>query len=319
MWVRWIETLFFATLLSVFAKQQKRDPNDNKGNTAFFLQHTADSTCLGPNGFTVCDETSIWILTKRPDSKWYSLVSLFNSNEQGLCLEVKSGWLGGKYVGMGSCARKGSKLWEFDFVGSDNVKLHSGGYHLARGHPFKNSLTMQPSKHGRYMPLKYQPTAIHESGFYLKAQDGSCFDGETFGPCSKPARVLWGLGVRYEWGVAKRYLFNFREHQSCIESKHRKVFLGKYIYPSVSLFCCVCELVRFVCYDVCMCVIGSCSSKYALGWSLHHGKLQFDLGNAKSSSRSLCVARRAIDNTAQMVPCVQGFEYVTMELPATYS
>lgn len=212
--------------LLVGAKQTKRDPNDNKGNTGFFLQDTVDGTCLGPKGFTVCDETSIWILTKRPDSKWYTLASVFNVNEQGLCLEVKSGWFGGKHVGMGSCSRKGSKLWEFDFIGSDNVKLHSGGHHLVRGKPYKNSISMLPSKKSRYLPLKYQPTAIHESGFYLKAQDGSCFDGEKFGSCSKPSRVLWGIGIRYEWGNAKRYIFNFRDHGSCIENKRSKVFVG---------------------------------------------------------------------------------------------
>lgn len=286
----------------------KRDPNNNKGNTAFFLQDTVDGTCLGPKGFTICDETSIWILTKRPESKWYTLASLFNPNEQGLCLEVKSGWFGGKFVGMGSCARKGSKLWEFDFVGSDNVKLHSGGYHLIRGSPYKNSMSMQQAKKSKYMPLKYQQTAVHESGFFFKAQDGSCFDGDKFGSCSKPSRVLWGIGIRYEWGNAKRYIFNFRDHNACIESKGNKVYLGDNEFIIFDLFDLMC----------CMFPLGSCSSKHALGWSLSYGKLQFDQGNTRSSSRSHCLARKS-DNTAGMMLCVDGFEYITMELPASYS
>jgi hypothetical protein len=50
------------------------DVNDNRGNTPFFLQDPYDQMCLGPNGFTVCDEAALWVLLKRKGRKTYSLV-----------------------------------------------------------------------------------------------------------------------------------------------------------------------------------------------------------------------------------------------------
>jgi hypothetical protein len=78
---------------------------------------------------------------------------------------------------------------------------------------------------------------------------------------------------------------------------------------------CVVRSMRFNVFGV---VSGSCGSKHALGWSLSYGQLQFDQGNTRSSSRSQCLARKS-DNSAGMMHCVDGFEYITMELPAAYS
>jgi len=36
--------------------KKKSDPNDNRGNTPFFLQDPYDDMCLGPHGFTMCNE-----------------------------------------------------------------------------------------------------------------------------------------------------------------------------------------------------------------------------------------------------------------------
>ena len=54
---------FFAIYISNLSAQstatkRKTDPNDNFGNTPFFLQDPYDDMCLGPNGFTACSEQS---------------------------------------------------------------------------------------------------------------------------------------------------------------------------------------------------------------------------------------------------------------------
>ena len=67
---------------------KKKDPNDNRGVTPFFLRDPRDEMCLGQNGFTACTEQVLWILTRRPGKKTYSLVSLLTPSHNGLCLEA---------------------------------------------------------------------------------------------------------------------------------------------------------------------------------------------------------------------------------------
>ena len=119
--------IIFATSIASAAqtpKKQPADPNDNKGNTPFFLQDPYDQTCLGPNGYTVCDERSLWILTRRAGKKTYSLVSLLNPSPYGMCLERKSSFFGlfaSDNVGMGLCSHGGYKSWDFSFVDKTHV------------------------------------------------------------------------------------------------------------------------------------------------------------------------------------------------------
>ena len=124
--------------------------------------------CLGPNGFTVCDERALWVLTKRTGTKTYSLVSLLNPSPYGMCLERKSGFLGllgGGGVGMGPCSRGGSKSWSFEFVDKQHVRISSGGQCLVRGRKkHKSSASLQPCKQGEFVPLTYYPTAMHQAG-----------------------------------------------------------------------------------------------------------------------------------------------------------
>jgi hypothetical protein len=47
------------------AQKKKQDLNDNRGNTPFYLQDPYDEMCLGPQGFTACNEQALWILTRR--------------------------------------------------------------------------------------------------------------------------------------------------------------------------------------------------------------------------------------------------------------
>lgn len=195
----------------------KRDPNDNKGTTPFFLQDPRDEMCLGPYGFTVCDERALWVLTNRSDrKKTYSLVSLLNPSESGMCLERKYsffGLFGNEKVGMGFCSKSGSKNWDFQFIDKVHIKLSTNGQCLVRGkRKYKNSYSVQSCTKGEALPLVYHPTAVHENGFNLKAADGRCFDGSRFRPCSgsNTAQLLWGVGVKYVGGRANRYFYNFQ-------------------------------------------------------------------------------------------------------------
>ena len=55
--MRWILFSLIVFMCSAAkGKRAKADPNDNRGNTPFFLQDPNDETCLGPEGFSVCDE-----------------------------------------------------------------------------------------------------------------------------------------------------------------------------------------------------------------------------------------------------------------------
>jgi hypothetical protein len=285
--------LLAGTVDSAAAKQQakksKKDPNDNPGNTPFFLQDPYDQTCLGPNGFTVCDERSLWILTKRAGTKTYSLVSLLNPSTHGMCLERKSGFLGlfgGDKIGMGPCSKKGSKVWEFSFVDNKHVKLSSQGQCLVRGKKtYKNSVSVQNCKKGEFLPLLYHPTSVHENGFYLKSADEKCFDGEKFRSCegTGASRLLWGIGIKFIWGNAQRYFFGFQaqDRNNCIVAHGNKLEKG------------------------------SCSSSGALKWGLSDGKLSVDNGKR-------CVSR-LVDNTAVLTRCSDSSEYISMDIPTVYT
>jgi hypothetical protein len=270
---------------------KKSDPNDNRGNTPFFLQDPYDETCLGPKGFTVCDENALWILTKRTGKKTYSLVSLLNPQTTGgLCLETKPmlfGLMRTDRVSIGPCSSGRAKSWEFEFIDQTHVKLSTKGQCLVRGKKtYKNSISVQSCSKNEYLPLVYHPTAVHENGFYIKAADGKCFDGSKFRSCegSGSNKLLWGVGIRYVWGEAQRYLFNFhvQDRSNCIVGRGSNVEKGP------------------------------CKDSGATTWSLGHGQLSFGAGS------KTCLARRT-DDSAALIPCSQSYEYVTLEVPSIYT
>lgn len=91
----YISSYVHAADSQVSKKQPAKDLNDNKGNTPFFLQDPYDHMCLGPNGFTVCDERALWVLTLRVGKKnTYSLASLLSPQANKKCLTKQSGWFG---------------------------------------------------------------------------------------------------------------------------------------------------------------------------------------------------------------------------------
>lgn len=265
--------------------------NDFKGLMPFFLQDPYDQMCLGPEGFTNCDERALWILTRRSGKKSYSLVSFLSPNSDGVCLQRKPSFLGifsSKSLTLGSCKRHSSKAWEWEFLDKQLVRLTNGGLCLARGKgQHKSSISLEPCQKNEVLPLLYHPTAVHENGFYLKSADGSCFDGSTFRSCtgSGSGSLLWGVGVKYNlWGEAQQYLFGFsKKDKSCLVRGKGGRSVQK----------------------------GDCDSTAALGWALYDGKLT-------SIQQKTCVARSDND-AAIMLSCKTGSEYISMELPSVYT
>lgn len=303
LWLVLLAVLCYSTYAAKAAAADKRDPNDNKGNTPFFLQDPDDNQCLGPRGFTECDESALWMLTKRKGSKTYSLVSLLEPTEKlGGCLQRKKDiawWMApigfllgaGDKVGMGSCATSMAKSWQFEFVDTKHVKLStkSGNKCLVRGgmsgvdkkHKYKSTVGTQSCAKGTYQPLVYHPTAVHEVGFHLKTADGSCFDGTRFRSCSSSTTKLFGIGVKYVGGKAQRYFFDFGKRQECLVAGGKAgVMMGK------------------------------CSAGAAMGWSLEDGQMKYK--NKK------CLARLG-DDTGAMAPCHESSEHIAMDVPATYT
>lgn len=264
------------------SKQRKSDPNDNRGNVPFFLQDPYDQMCLGPDGFTNCDERALWILTKRPGKKTYSLVSFLNPSS-GSCLQRQPSFFGlfssDKLVS-GPCSKGNAKNWNFDFIDQNHVKLSNQGQCIVRGKKgHKSSASVASCKKSDFLPLIYHPTAVHENGFYLKAADGKCFDGNAFKTCTSSTTMLWGNGIRYVWGEAMGYIFSYarKEPATCISTKGKKI------------------------------IRGDCFGSGALGWGWHDGKVTTKNGKQ-------CLVRMN-DDSAALAPCSQGSEFITIDLP----
>ena len=132
-------------------------------------------------------------------------------------------------------------------------------------------------------PSQASSLTVHRR-FYLKSADGRCFDGTAFIDCLRNTnKVLWGVGIRYVWGRAKRYFFNFHylDRESCLVASGSAVRKG------------------------------SCRDKGALDWGLKDGELSIKNGQ-------MCVARLA-DDSAVMARCSEAAEYITVDVPNSYT
>lgn len=285
------------------------DVNDNKGNIPFFLQDPKDTMCLGPKGFTLCDEGALWMLTKRPPlENTYSLVSFLYPSKKGLCLQRATkyfGFIKTDTLALGSCTTATAKGWGFDFVGTEShVKLSVGDMCIVRGKKhFKNSVSLQPCGNDNFQPLKYQPTSVHEAGFFLKTADGYCFSGSNFVPCDVNAqKLLFGIGIKYVRQEAHRYIFAFsvNDRSQCLVPITGSNTLG---YTGTSR--------------------SDCKKNIALGWGLERGQLSY-------APQAKCVARLNpfVNNTsgglmtttsAVLADCEVAFEHLTLEVPVVYS
>ena len=226
-WSVFIMALLQVKTVASSASQTTANVNE-KVYTPFFLQDRSDKSCLGMNGFTFCNENSLWLLLPRPETSKFSLVPFINPSEDGLCLEVVSKWFRSKKLKMGSCTHSGSKKWNYEFVNASDIKMSSQGMSISRGKPYQSSLSLVSSDSDDYVPLYYYPTNIHEAGFYLKASsDGYCFDGNAFRLCDKAKEVLFGVGFSFSWrGTAGRYFFNYYDKSKCLNVKRNNVYLG---------------------------------------------------------------------------------------------
>ena len=143
----------------------------------------------------------------------------------------------------------------------------------------------RPGGKGEFLPLVYHPTAVHENGFYIKAADGTCFDGEKFRACegSGASKLLWGVGVKYVWGQAKRYFFGFnvQDRANCLTSKGSAVAKGP------------------------------CKDSGTTEWAITNGQLTF-------GTRGTCLARKP-DDTAALTSCNTAYEFVSVEVPSVYT
>jgi hypothetical protein len=206
-----------------------------------------------------------------------------------MCLERKTWFFGlfGDYrVGMGKCSKSGSKNWEFNFVDNTHVKLSSKGQCIVRGKDkYKSSVTVQNCNKKEFLPLIYHATTVHETGFNLKAADGQCFDGSAFRDCegSGSNMLFWGVGIKYIWGNANRYLFNFHQQDrgNCIVAHGSKVEKSP------------------------------CTSSGAMKWGLSDGKLSIN-------NEKMCLARLP-DDSGAMAKCSEASEYMSMDIPTVYT
>jgi len=215
-------------LASVHAKGDQKaaakDAYQNRGNVPFFLQDPLDGECLGPNGFTACDTTSLWILAGRKEG--HSLVALLEPEEGKSCLGTGSG----NSVKASKCSTKQAKHWKIDadrhgyyVISTDQAKMC-----LFRSKdPYKSSVKLQPCKSG-YTPLQVVETAIHDVGFFLESADGMCFDGIRFRHCNaQDESLLWGIGVRFgSKGDAMRSFFKYFDGSKCLSKTSKGPVLG---------------------------------------------------------------------------------------------
>ena len=137
---------------------------------------------------------------------------------------------------------------------------------------------MQSCKEGGTL-LQVVESNFQDTGFLLKASDGSCFDGVKFKTCSASSpSLVWGWGIGHgSKGDAFKVLFKWLAQESC--------------------------LVRDGSAGTGLGGCGSTGSRWALS---PDGQLSTD-GN------KFCVVR-GLDNSAYVAKCAAGFEYLHMEV-----
>jgi hypothetical protein len=134
-----------------------------------------------------------------------------------------------------------------------------------------------------YTPLELETSKLHETGFWLRGADETCFDGQSFQPCDPSnTRMYWGVSITYGWrGAMSRQIYSFYERNTCLVATKGSVTLG------------------------------SCSSAGAKGWGLKDSKLS--QGDGK-----YCVARLN-DDSATMARCSEAAEWIAIEDPEIWA
>ncbi len=247
----------------------------------FWLQDPRDNTCLGPSGFGVCDEASLWLLADRKEGA--ALVAPFETGNSDVCLVRKRCHSALSPASLGQCKHCGAKHWAVTKDRRGYVKLSEdkGKNCLVRSKPaaggkkgkgrykqYKNTYEMQHCEKG-YTGLVLAKAEMN-SGFFLQAADGFCFDGERFVACDPNSwHLRWGVGVRLAGsGTAERYLYKYYDSDVCLQRTGKGPRLG------------------------------DCWHSGAKRWSLKGGRLAQDGVH--------CVVRR-FDNSASFAKCSEGY------------
>jgi hypothetical protein len=90
--------------------KKKRDSSySNKGKRFFWLIDPRDNSCLGAQGFGMCDGSTAWIIAERREGN--VLVSLLENDKSDMCLERKWCHSPVSPVSIGPCKNCGSKHW----------------------------------------------------------------------------------------------------------------------------------------------------------------------------------------------------------------
>lgn len=255
------------------------DPYDNRDRPLFWLQDPRDNTCLGPQGFGVCDEASLWMLADRKGGA--ALVAPFETGNAQMCLDRKWCHSAESPVAIGPCKACGAKHWQVtkDRRGYVKVSEDKGKNCLVRSKPlpggkqdkirrYKNSAMMSHCEKG-YTGLVLAKAELND-GFFLQAADGFCFDGDRFVACDvNDWRLRWGVGITFKNnGQAYRYFYKIFEEGVCLQRTGKGAKLG------------------------------DCSHWGAKRWSLQGGRLAHDGDH--------CIVRNH-DNSAAFVKCKEGY------------
>lgn len=101
--------------------------------------------CLGPNGFTMCDGASVWILADRREGQ--VLVSLLENDNSAMCLTRKWCHSAESPVGLDQCKSCGAKHWTLE-------KDRRRGYYRLSEDKGKNCLVRARPGKGKFKKYK---------------------------------------------------------------------------------------------------------------------------------------------------------------------
>ncbi|CAM9536482.1 unnamed protein product, partial [Scytosiphon promiscuus] len=238
--------------------------------------------CLGPDGFGECGYMSLWAVASRNPTKDINVIaSLFAPEPDKICLGSSSrGWFSSlRRVGVSKCNSGKTKnlgFTDLSVQGDSGMLLSQGKNCLARGQGrLRNSADMQPCKTGTSLALVQ--ASIHVAGLQIRTADDYCFDGSKFRVCNDGDPTMrWGVGFDFRSKEPSRNLFFFFDQEKCAVREGEKAKKG------------------------------DCKHKGARNWGWREGRL--------TQGKKHCLGRAA-DNSAIMVPCSEGYEFVTMVTP----
>jgi len=296
--LRWV-LLFGATLLARGAKQTEK-----RGLVPFHLQDR-DGSCLQLDGyFGACTTESLWLYAPS-NNDGHAFISMMKpkGDYAATCLTRASPKGKTSAITAGACKTAGAKNWQLVldkqsgmyFLASNDKQgcvvrtAHSTEARKRQEAARKkgkrdvydprflfNGASIQSCKEGGSL-LQIVETNLHDVGFWLKASDGSCFDGKIFRSCDQTnAAIVWGWGLRTaKSGDVVKFLYRWHDSKTCLVK------------------------------DGTATNVGSCDSGSAV-WGLEKGELSHDNGK-------LCLVR-GLNNEAHLLKCKDSHEHVEMAL-----